>query len=44
MNSSSKGYKRGKRSSQIGRKRRSQPIIGIQVIKQSSKSNKALSV
>ena len=29
MNSSSKGYKRGKRSSQIGRKRRSQPIIGF---------------
>ena len=29
MNSSSKGNKRGKRSSQIERKRRSQPIIGF---------------
>ena len=29
MNSSSKGYKRGKRSSEIERKRGSQPIIGF---------------
>ena len=29
MSSSSKGYKRGKCSSEIGRKRRSQPIIGF---------------
>ena len=29
MKSSSKGYKSGKSSSEIGRKRRSQPIIGF---------------
>ena len=50
MKSSSKGYKSGKSSSEIGRKRRSQPIIGFksasyrpnQVLSSKSKFNTSI--